>query len=140
MDLTIVAPGVVGLLIWFVTKTGEGFAQKAGEEVFDFLKIRFKNDKEAKSTLSYFSKKPDRYKGVLADIIKEKAATDHEFGEKLWALFEQNREIILAGDRIMQNAEGDGIAQALGTQASASVSVYKPEWAKGDKKNKGKVA
>jgi hypothetical protein len=136
MEWIIVASDVVELLIWFVTKSGEGFVQKVGEEVFDFLKTKFKNDKEATTTLSNFSRNPSRCKRVLIDIIKEKVVTDHEFGKDLSSLYEKNQELMIGGSRIVQNALGDGIAQAVGTCASASVILGKPESAVSYKKKK----
>jgi hypothetical protein len=137
MDWIIIASGIVEILTWFVTKTGEGFVQKAGEEVYDFLRAKFNNDDEATTLLTHFSKKPDRYKDVLIDVIKEKALKDPEFGERLMVLYEKNQNLRTDKNRIVQNAVGDGIAQAAGTQASASVNLDKTEWTK-DKKPKKK--
>lgn len=134
MDWVIVTSGIVSLLTWFVTKTGEHLAQKAGEEVFDFLKIKFNKNKEATSTLSYFSKSPERYKSALTDILREKIATDPKFAEKVLAFYNRNQGLVASENRIVQTAIGDGIAQAIGNQASASVNLDKRELENKNKK------
>jgi len=136
MDWVIVTSGIVSLLTWFVTKTGESLAQKAGKEVFDFLKNKFKKDKEANNALSYFSKSPERYKSALTDILRDKAISNQDFGEKLLYFFNKNQEVLASGSKIVQTAIGDGIAQAIGTQASASVNLDKTELKNKSKKEK----
>ena len=127
MDWVIVASGVVSLLTWFVTKTGESLAQKAGGQLFDLLKQKFKKDKEANNTLEYFAKNPERYKNALTDIVKDKATSDSKFGEKLLSIVDESRKFLTNEGVINQTAIGNGNAQVIGNQSSASVILGKSE-------------
>jgi len=108
-------------LVPFVKKVGEEVAEKTGEAIFNLVQDKLKGDKEAEGILENFGKKPDRYSVALADILREQAETDPEFGAALEKLLQHAEEE--AADRVTQIAQGTGIAQAAGSGASATVSM-----------------
>ena len=83
IDLAIVISTAVGFMVASVTKVGEAFATKAGEELFDVVKKKFKNDKEGQRILSDFQKKPDWYQAALIGVLKEKVESDKSFGDEI---------------------------------------------------------
>ncbi len=120
---SLIATIAVGFVTPLVKKASEKAAEKVGEAIFNLIKDKFKDDEEAESALRNFEKNPDRYEMVLADILREKAETDPKFGASL-------RKLIEAADEqqtttIKQEAIGKGIAQAAGTDTSATVSMGK---------------
>jgi hypothetical protein len=135
MDWITIAASLVGVLTWFVTKTGEGIAQKIGEEIYEFLKAGFRNDKEGATVLENFAKKPRRYKDVLAEIITDKAVADTQFGEKILVFYQKAQQIGIENNRIIQTASGRGIAQAA-DHASANVNISTVASLENDKKKK----
>lgn len=121
MDWLPIASAAVGILIPFFKKAGNKAAEKAGEALFDAVQDKVEGDEEAESALENFQKKPDRYSTALADILREKAESDPEFGENLKQLVRNADGEALR--TMTQVAKGKGIAQAAGNDASASVSI-----------------
>ena len=125
-DWLIIATGAVTLMGAFISKIGDGFSQKIGEDIYEFLKRRYKKNKEASNILTSFSKNQNRYKHPLADIIKETIENDTEFANELLSLVEKAQ--IHKTSIVNQTATGTGIAQSAGDGSSASVNleqVYK---------------
>lgn len=116
-----ITTAAVNILAPFVKKAGEKAAEKAGEAIFTLIKDKVQGDTEAKSTLANFEKNPDRHATALADILREQAENDPEFGAALKKLVEESDK--QAAGSVTQIASGTGIAQASGTGASASVSI-----------------
>lgn len=84
------ATKVVGILSPYLEKSAEEFAKAAGQAAYDkskslleILKKKFLGDKEATETLTNFQQKPERYKLVLEDILKEKISSDKAFADEL---------------------------------------------------------
>lgn len=121
VDWNIVAATAVYLVTTFLTKAGEEIAKKTGEHIFVLIKEKLKGDKEARSVLNNYAKKPVRYEGALIDIVREKAETDLLFGEELRTIIQN--EFGADANRILQIANGVGIAQAAGSYSSASSKV-----------------
>ena len=122
IDWLVIVTTAVTFMTAFVTKIGEGFAQKAGEEIFDVVKSKLKSDKEGERLLSEFKKKPARYQSALVDIIKEKAESDKSFGDKLRNLVENNS---VNTQKISQVAQGDGNIQAAGNNITINSKTSK---------------
>lgn len=85
----------MGILMPYVTKTAEEFTKAAGEVAFkkakklmDTLKARMVGDKEATDNLSNFEAKPERYKSVIEDVLREKLSQDKDFAAELEKLLE----------------------------------------------------
>lgn len=112
IDWVIVISTAVGFMAASITKIGEAFATKAGEELFAIVKKKFKGDKEGQDILSDFQKKPARYQSALIDILKEKVEADKSFGEAIQAVVEKNSGSI---GQITQVAHGNDNIQAAGT-------------------------
>jgi hypothetical protein len=81
----ILAAKVVDVLAPYVAKGGEEFARLAGQAAYekcktllDTLKNSWYGDNEASTNLKLFSDKPERYKPVMEDILKEKLDKDKE--------------------------------------------------------------
>ncbi len=121
MDWNVVAATAIHLVTIFLTKAGEEIAEKTGEHIFVLIKEKLKGDKEARNILNNFTKKPVRYKGALIDIVREKAETDLLFGERLRTIIQN--EFGDNSNKILQIADGVGIAQAAGSHSSATSKV-----------------
>lgn len=70
----------VGLITPYVTKAGEKIAEKVGENLFDALKKRFteKKDAEGKKVLASYKRNPKVYETSLEKYL-EIRAQDREF-------------------------------------------------------------
>lgn len=124
IDWAIVISTAVGFMVASVTKVGEGFVLKAGEELFDVVKKKFKNDKQGQRILSDFEKKPDWYQTALIGILKEKAESDKSFGDEIKSVVERNSQS-QDNAKITLIAKGTGNAQAVGNNATATTNVTK---------------
>lgn len=76
---------VVDVLVPYVTIGAKEFVRTAGKDayekakgLFETLKMRWSEDKEASEALEKFEKKPGRYQPVIEDVLKEKL--DNETG------------------------------------------------------------
>jgi hypothetical protein len=122
IDIAITA--AVSFMVALVTNVGEEFAKKAGEELFLLVKKKFKGDKESESTLTNFQNKPERYKDVLIDILKEKVSTDKPFGDEIQKII--NKTPRINSGTTTQIANGIGNAQASNnSQATSNVTIKK---------------
>jgi len=122
--MEIIIAAAVSFMVALVTNVGEEFAKKAGEELYLLVKKKFKGDKESEGTLSNFQNKPERYKNVLIDILKEKTDADKSFGEELRKIVEKTPRI--NSGITTQSANGIGISQASnGSQATSNVTIKK---------------
>jgi len=94
MDPATIATGVLAILTPYLVKGAKEFTNVVGEAAYDKakgllqnLKQRWAGDKEASATLEQFEQKPERYKPVVEDILKEKLSADsgmaQEYAEKL---------------------------------------------------------
>lgn len=122
IDWAIIISTAVGFMVASVTKVGEGFAQKVGEELYEVVKKKVKNDKQGQRILSDFEKKPDWYQTALIGFLKEKAESDKSFGNEIKSIVEKNTQS-QDNARITQNATGTGNAQAAGNNATATTNV-----------------
>jgi len=122
IDWAIVISAAVRFMVASVTKVGKAFETKAGEELFDVVKKKFKNDKEGQRILSDFQKKPDRYQAALIGTLTEKAESDKPFGDEIKSIVERNSQS-QDNDRITLIAKGTGNAQAVGNNATATTNV-----------------
>ncbi len=75
--------GVMTVLMPYVTKGAEEFAKAAGDVAFrkakgliDTLRAKLAGDKEASESLTRLEEKPERYKPVVEDVLKEKLSQD----------------------------------------------------------------
>ena len=122
MDIVITA--AVSFMVALFTNVGQEFAKKAGEDLFLLVKKKFSGDKESESTLSNFQNKPERYKDVLIDILKEQVAADKSFGEEIKKIVEKTPHI--NSGTTTQIAKGIGNAQASNnSQATSNVTTNK---------------
>jgi hypothetical protein len=116
-DWLAIATIAVGFIITFLNKTGEKLGEMTGEKIFTTLQKRFKGNKEAQSVLTNFSKKPERYKEALIDVVKEKAENDPSFATELITYIDIGKQE--STYRITQIAKGTGNALAAGNKTSA---------------------
>ena len=122
MDIVITA--AVSFMVALFTNVGQEFAKKAGEDLFLLVKKKFSGDKESESTLSNFQNKPERYKDVLIDILKEQVSADKSFGEEIKKIVEKTPQI--TSGTTTQIAKGIGNAQASNnSQATSNVTTNK---------------
>lgn len=120
-DWLVIATGAVTLIGAFISKIGDGLSQKIGEDIYEFVKRRYKKNKEASNVLERFSKNQNRYKHTLADIIKETSENDAEFASELLSLVEKAQNQTTGN--ISQTATGIGISQSAGIGSSSSVNI-----------------
>ena len=120
----------VGFMTSSITKVGEGFAKKAGEELFTVIQKKFEGDKEGQNILSDFQKKPVRYQSALIDILKEKIEDDKSFKYEIRNIVEKNSTNI-SGSTLTATAIGNNIGQALGPNSIASVNTSPDEESSG---------
>jgi DNA helicase HerA-like ATPase len=87
---------VMVVLLPFVSKGAEEFASKVGDATYEkaktlltTLKHKWSGDKEATETLEHFEQKPERYKGVLEDILKEKLSEDKDLAVTVARLLQE---------------------------------------------------
>lgn len=125
MDGLVLSNSIVALLTWFVTKTGEGVAQKVGEEVYLLLQSKFQNSREATSMLHHFTENPERYREVIVSIIQEAIKKDPKFASAVLNLLEQSNYQQRRGKNTTQIATGDGIIQQEGENLKAISKVTK---------------
>lgn len=88
MDWTTIGLAATAILGPFLTKGGEAIAEKAGENLFSWLKQRFEKeqDDDAKAALAQLERKPDSKprRDVLAETLTERAVNDPDgFGTEL---------------------------------------------------------
>lgn len=83
MDPATIATAVLAILAPYAKKSAQEFIRTAGEVGYErakrllaTLKERWTGDEEASAVLTQFEKKPERYEGVLQDVLKEKLQTD----------------------------------------------------------------
>ena len=119
IDWAIVISTAVRFMVASVTKVGETFETKAGEELFDVVKKKFKNDKEGQRILSDFQKKPDWYQAALIGTLTEKAESDKSFGEEIRSVVEKMSTNVGA---TIQTIKGNNNIQAAGSTVSVNVS------------------
>ena len=122
IDWVIVISTAVGFMMASITKIGEAFATKAGEELFAIIKKKFKSDKEGRKILSDFQKKPARYQSALVDILKEKIEADKSFGDEIRIIVEKN-----SGNNslIEQVVHGNDNIQAAGANIKITSKTVK---------------
>ncbi len=79
------AASLMSVLMPYVTMGAQEFVKGAGKDAYEkvrsllgTLKARWTGDEEAMETLTRFEEKPERYRPVLEDIVKEKLAQDKE--------------------------------------------------------------
>ena len=98
MDSIVVdlAARVVAVLLPLVSKGAEEFATKVGETTYAkaktllaTLKHKWSQDKEASESLAHFEEKPERYKGVIEDILQEKLSQDNDLVAYISHLFQE---------------------------------------------------
>jgi len=84
------ASQLVHSLMSYVSLSSEVFIQKFDSiaytnttSILTTLQQSWAADDEANDTLLHFTKKPDRYKSVLQDILQEKLAKDHDLAMQL---------------------------------------------------------
>jgi hypothetical protein len=90
MDPVTIATSVMALLVPYVLKGADTFAEETGKSAFEHvsgllgkLKRRWRGDDEARLALEQFEAKPERYQGVLRDILIEKLKGDAAFADEL---------------------------------------------------------
>ena len=76
-----VASAIVSILTPYVRAGAEEFFKTAGKDAYEKVKRlwtslseRWAGDSEASNALAGFATKPDRYRGILQDILGEKIA------------------------------------------------------------------
>src|SRR5215213_11778022 len=90
------AASVMTVLMPYVTMGAQAFVRSAGSDayekvksMFGTLKARWSGDEEATETLARFEEKPERYRTVLEDILKEKLSQDMKLAEELATLLNE---------------------------------------------------
>jgi SOS response regulatory protein OraA/RecX len=104
---------VMTILLPLVSKGAEEFAGKVGDAAYEkaksllmAIKQKWSGDQEVVENLARFEEKPERYKVVLEDILREKLSDDRDFASKL---SQQLREIGPALEVIQEMDEGRNI-------------------------------
>src|SRR5215211_3478224 len=90
------AASVISVLMPYATVGAQAFVKSAGSDAYQkvksmlgTLRARWSGDAEAKETLARFEEKPERYRPVLEDILKEKLSQDVELAEELATLLNE---------------------------------------------------
>ena len=90
MDPVTIATGVLTVLTPYLVKGAKEFVSVAGDVacekasgMLQKLKQRWAGDKEASTSLEQFEQKPERYKPVIEDILKEKLTNDESLSREL---------------------------------------------------------
>ena len=96
MDPATIVTGVVSVLMPYVAKGAKEFISMAGEAgyqkakgLFEKIKAKWAGDEEGSTTLQRFEEKPERYKPVLEDILREKLAKDPELAGELSRMLQE---------------------------------------------------
>lgn len=94
--ITILATGVMAILMSLVKKGADRFASEVAQEafekaksLFDKLKERWSGDREATESLIRFEENPERYRQVVEDILKEKLSEDKSLADELATFLEK---------------------------------------------------
>lgn len=121
MDPATIATAVLAILAPYAKKSAQEFIRTAGEfgyerakRLFTTLKERWTGDEEASDVLTQFEKKPERYEGVLQDVLQEKLQTDAALSADL---DEQIRELgphlqVIQRMNVGENVTGADIDEA----------------------------
>ena len=90
------AASVMTVLMPYVTTGAQSFVKSAGADAYQkvksmvgTLRARWSGDEEATETLARFEEKPERYRPVMEDILKEKLSQDTELAEELATLLNE---------------------------------------------------
>ncbi|HWC76658.1 MAG TPA: hypothetical protein VG778_04310 [Blastocatellia bacterium] len=128
MDPATIATSVLAILMPYVAKGAKEFINIAGEAGYEKakgmlqkIKAKWSGDQEVSSTIERFEEKPERYKPVLEDILKEKLAQDPEMASQLAALLKEMGPTLHI---IQEMEEGKGVTGlAAGEVQSGKVTV-----------------
>ncbi len=114
------AATTLSLLAPYLQTGAEEFAKSAGKSAFEqvqklLARIRkqFEPDSEAKENLARFEDKPNRYRAVVEDILREKLSSDAKFAQEL-------RDLLQAmGPTIKVVQELDEVTRVTGLKAKS---------------------
>lgn len=100
----ILAAKAIDLLAPYIAKGGEEFARLAGEAAYekcknllDVLRRSWQGDDEASTNLKLFNDKPERYKPIIEEILKEKMDKNKDLAAEIQKIIEDvgtNLEVI----------------------------------------------
>ncbi len=98
MDPATLASSVLAALTPYLVKGAKQVLETAGEvahkklsDLLATLKAKFSGDKEAEEDLEKFEEKPERYRPVIEDILKEKLGEDEDFAAAVAGLVDAIR-------------------------------------------------
>jgi hypothetical protein len=120
--------GVLSVLLPYVIKGAEKFAEEAGKDayakaksLFATLKAKWSGDPEAAKALEDFEQKPARYQPVLRSILEEKLAGDEGLRDELARRLQEMKPYLHV---IQEMKVGKGVIGAdFGEVASGKVDV-----------------
>ncbi len=122
------AASVMSILMPYATMSAQAFAKSAGTEaytkvksVLGTLRARWSGDEEATETLARFEEKPERYRPVLEDILKEKLSQDVKLAEELAILLNQIGPSLQIIQQMEEGRRVTGLEAEEMTEGKASI-------------------
>jgi hypothetical protein len=107
--LSSIVATIVGYLVGFLTKTGEGFAKKAGEDLFTIVKSKMQKNPSGQEAFQDFQQNPNDpdYQAALRIQIKKQMEKDEEWADQIYELLksiEDSKKIQLTKQEARDNA------------------------------------
>lgn len=130
------ATSVMTVLLTYAAFGAEEFARSVGRDTYEkakglvgILKARWAGDKEATENLARFEEKPERYRPVLEDILREKLVQDEQLAAELASLLDQMGPEL---EIIQQMEEGRGVAGLEAGEMSRGRASVRQDIQRGD--------
>jgi len=130
------AASVMSVLMPYVTVGTQAFVKSAGSDAYQkvksmlgTLKARWSGDEEATETLARFEEKPERYRPVMEDILKEKLSQDVELAEELATLLNEMGPSL---EIIQQMEEGRRVTGLEAEQMSGGTARVRQDIERGE--------
>jgi hypothetical protein len=122
------ATQVMTILLPYVTIGAGEIAKSVGKDAYEKAKSLFstlrewwKGDKEAEDSLVRFEEKPERYQGILEDILKEKLATDPGLATRVSEIVQEVGPALSVFQKIIEGKHIGGLVVENFRSGSAEV-------------------
>ena len=142
MDFSSMVTEAMKILLPYVTLGATEFVHTVGEigfqkakVLFEKLKVRWSGDTEASSALQNFEEKPERYRVIVEDILREKLSEDSDFAREIADTLNDLKPVIEIVQEVAEGKEVTGLEsdEMHAGQATITQKITKAETATGAK-------
>ncbi len=128
MDPATLAATAVSILLPYVGKGAEAFAQGVGKSVWERIQSVFTSERD-KNELENFRTEPEIYEGVLLKRLEEKLRQDEQLAQEL------HRLLYPPGDTVygvqLKNIDASGSENAMITGQVGNMHIYRSPTSQG---------